>query len=111
MKKPDSGFSPDALAWSLFVRLRIASDTPLKIAYSGGMDSHVLLHALAGLRAQFPLQLSAIHVDHGLLPASSRWARHCETVCTRLAVPWHLERVAVDTAAGEGVEAAARRAR
>lgn len=111
MKRPDSGFSPDALARSLFAGLRLSSQAPLKIAYSGGMDSHVLLHALAALRAQSSLRLSAIHVDHGLLPASRDWAGHCEAVCAQLGVPYHLERVRVDVSGGEGVEAAARRAR
>ncbi|HRE31939.1 MAG TPA: ATP-binding protein, partial [Candidatus Berkiella sp.] len=36
------------------------------VAYSGGRDSHVLLHALASLRIQYPFSLRAIHINHGL---------------------------------------------
>ena len=38
------------------------------VAYSGGRDSAVLLHALAEVRERLPGELRAAHVDHGLLP-------------------------------------------
>lgn len=77
------------------------------VAYSGGRDSHVLLHAA---RAALDLPLRAIHVHHGLQPAAAAWPAHCAAVCTDLGMPLRQLEVAVaDT--GQGPEAAARDAR
>ena len=85
------------------------SDQPrgICIALSGGLDSSVLLHALASVR---PRGLRAIHVHHGLHAEADTWAAHCEHACAALGVPLAIERVTV-VAAGEGPEAAARQAR
>jgi tRNA(Ile)-lysidine synthase len=95
----------------LFERLQLTADACLKIAYSGGLDSHVLLHALVALRATHPLRLAAVHVDHGLSPQSGVWSQHCAAVCQALEVAFVLESVQVPGGSGEGTEAAARRAR
>ena len=81
------------------------------VAYSGGVDSHALLHALAALRNTLPGELGAVHVNHGLQAAATEWAAHCETVCRDLDVP--LVGLTVDgrPAAGDSPEAAARAAR
>ena len=81
------------------------------VAFSGGLDSTVLLHLLAGQRAWLRAPLAAVHVDHGLHAESSVWARHCRQECERLKVP--LIELLVDAApqAGESPEAAARAAR
>lgn len=111
MRKPEAVFSVSDLATRLFGDWRLPPDSSLKVAYSGGLDSHVLLHALASMRGQWPIRLSAIHVDHGLNPQSAAWAEHCAGVCLELAVPLESKRVAVTTTAEDGLEAAARRAR
>jgi len=82
----------------------------LKLAYSGGMDSHVLLHLLAELCADSQPQLTAIHVDHGLSPQSREWSRHCEVICNNIGVPLIVERVSVEVG-DKGPEDAAREAR
>lgn len=81
------------------------------IAYSGGVDSHVLLTLLADLaRRDRSLQLRAVHVDHGLQAESADWAEHVRTVCARLEVPLEVRTGEVlDT--GDGPEADARQAR
>jgi len=83
------------------------------VAYSGGLDSHVLLH-LAGQLARsdpgFP-ELRAVHVHHGLLPQAEQWTGHCAEVCRGLAISLQILRVDGRTAAGESPEAAARAAR
>ncbi|UZJ46218.1 tRNA lysidine(34) synthetase TilS [Marinimicrobium sp. C6131] len=76
------------------------------VALSGGLDSTVLLHAVAsgysGVRA--------VHVHHGLSPNADQWQRHCETLCEQLGVP--LDVVTVDVQKdGKGLEDAAREAR
>lgn len=80
----------------------------LCVALSGGLDSSVLLHVLARANAH---PLRAIYVDHQLHPDSAAWGRHCEQLCRDLAVPFSSIAVTVDAPAGEGPEAAARRAR
>jgi tRNA(Ile)-lysidine synthase len=82
----------------------------LLVGFSGGMDSTVLLHALAALPEARARDLRAIHVDHGLQPDSRRWAEHCAGVCAGLGIPILVQRVQV-TVEGEGPEGAARRAR
>jgi len=85
------------------------TDAPLVVAYSGGPDSTALLHALATLPRRPSLR--AVHVDHGLHAESGLWAMHCRRFCESLDVPLEVVRVSVDLSRGEGMEAAARRAR
>ena len=82
----------------------------LRVAYSGGMDSHVLLHALASLPQARERGLAAVHIDHGLNTASANWAAHCSRVTQTLDVPCECVRVRVPRA-GLGLEASAREAR
>lgn len=104
-------FSPDALARVLGETLHLSPDVPLYVAFSGGMDSHVLLHALAQLRVRLAWRISALHIDHGMQPRSREWARRCAEACTALNVPFHAERIVVEDIAARGLEDAARRAR
>lgn len=90
-------------------RWRVANR--LWVAYSGGLDSHVLLHACMQLRAALSLELRALHIDHGLHPQSAQWADHCRAVCAALDVSFVEHRVQVDVRRGDGLEAAARSAR
>ncbi len=86
-----------------------AGNPPLCVALSGGPDSTVLLHALASVRGT-QRSLRAVHVDHGLHPDSTSWARGCEQQCAVLGVDLEIIRVEVHKR-GEGIEAAARAAR
>lgn len=108
---PPEAFSSVLLEHVLIEQLKLSSAVPLRVAYSGGLDSHVLLQALAQLRAHGPWQVSAIHVDHGLQADSKYWADHCENVCRELAIPIAIERVTVTGMREHGLEDAARRAR
>jgi len=81
------------------------------VAFSGGLDSHVLLHVLGAERQRLPGALGAVHVDHGLHPDSGDWARHCTAVCAQLEVPLVTLAGHVRRGAGESPEAAAREAR
>ncbi|WP_404940808.1 tRNA lysidine(34) synthetase TilS [Pseudomonas chlororaphis] len=81
-----------------------------RIAFSGGLDSTVLLHLLAQLRQRHRLPpLTAIHVHHGLQAAADAWPEHCRTQCEALGVP--LQIVAVQVQPGASLERAAREAR
>ncbi|MDO9372071.1 MAG: tRNA lysidine(34) synthetase TilS [Gammaproteobacteria bacterium] len=82
------------------------------VAYSGGLDSHTLLHAMAGLRPHLPgTELHAIHINHALQPDAQQWADHCAEVCAALQIPYRAVHVNATPAAGESPEAAARSAR
>jgi tRNA(Ile)-lysidine synthase len=84
------------------------------VAYSGGVDSHVLLHAVAGLRDELREALpplSAIHINHQINPQAAAWVAHCQTVCAELGIELIMETVDIERDAGHGLEAAARQAR
>lgn len=91
-------------------------DQPVQwvIAYSGGLDSSVLLHLVHKFASQSGLQSSglqssgqlpstaaqsnsvdcavkAIHINHGLQKDNDKWQSHCESVCQKLSVPLHVQ--------------------
>ena len=106
------------------------------IAFSGGLDSTVLLHSVHhflqtlrqsndSLELESALRsvlgsasidkltiptLSAIHINHQLQSVSDNWEQHCQSVCDQLSVPLLIKKVAVNTD-GKGLESAARQAR
>jgi len=86
----------------------VPEDSPLCVAYSGGLDSTVLLHLLAQLR---PSRVRAIHVNHGLQPEADTWAEQCAAVCAGLGIDLSVLTVSLQDAAGESLEALAREAR
>ena len=81
------------------------------VGHSGGLDSTVLLHALAESRKARERGLRAVHVDHRLQSDSAMWARHCEGFAIQLGVPIEMRSVEVARSPGLGLEANARRAR
>lgn len=81
------------------------------LAFSGGLDSTVLLHRLVRWREQDPtIQLRAIHIHHGLSANADGWVAHCQQVCQQWQVPLLVERVVLGDE-GLGIEAHARQAR
>lgn len=84
---------------------------PLVVGFSGGLDSSVLLHALAALSAARAHGLRAIHVHHDLHPDADAWAEHCQRVCAGLGLALAIAHVRVEPDLGIGLEAAARQAR
>lgn len=81
------------------------------IGLSGGMDSVVMLESLVRLRDALGLQLSAIHVHHGLSPNADQWTAFCQSLCEARSVPLKVSRVVVDRSRPGGVESVARDAR
>lgn len=96
---------------ALFLGRYIRAGQHLAVAYSGGLDSSVLLDILVRLRdAGHGFTLSAVHVNHGLSPHADAWVAHCQRVCNRNGVPLHTLNVTVCPSSG-GLESAARDAR
>lgn len=83
----------------------------LLLAFSGGLDSRVLLELLAELRSGIGFDLRAMHVHHGLSPNADDWAKFCSDTCAALNVPIEIVRVSVAKDSGLGLEASARNVR
>ncbi|MBI3286002.1 MAG: tRNA lysidine(34) synthetase TilS [Burkholderiales bacterium] len=80
----------------------------LAVAYSGGLDSSVLL-ALANKYCQeHGVPLLAFHVHHGLSPHADDWSAHCASVCAAHGVRFFVKQVTVSNDNGHGIEASAR---
>ena len=71
----------------LFGVLGLGHQDRYDIAFSGGVDSTVLLHLMSELRKQYSFELTALHVAHNIQEESSIWAEHCERICDSLNVP------------------------
>ncbi|GGY31430.1 tRNA(Ile)-lysidine synthase [Bacterioplanes sanyensis] len=80
----------------------------LWVAFSGGLDSTVLLHWLA--HSPLRSRLHAIHVHHGLSANADDWLAICQRQAAAWQVPFVGARVVVQ-AGGDGLEGAARQAR
>ncbi|UPR48175.1 tRNA lysidine(34) synthetase TilS [Vibrio cyclitrophicus] len=83
----------------------------LVVAFSGGVDSRVLLELAAQYAKSHHIECCAIHVHHGLSKNADHWAEQCQTWCDVLSVPLLIERVSLDISRGESVEKLARDAR
>lgn len=105
-------FDRERLLRELFGLAALSGDPKrLVIAYSGGLDSTVLLHALAVSEELHGKSLLAVYVDHGLHERSGHWGDHCESFARSLDVEFTRLAVDIMTDAGKGTEAAARTAR
>ncbi|HVL59474.1 MAG TPA: tRNA lysidine(34) synthetase TilS [Burkholderiaceae bacterium] len=61
------------------------------IAFSGGLDSTVLLHAAAA--AAGAQRLLAVHVHHRLQAAADGWPAHCERIAREAGAAYHCVRL------------------
>ncbi len=80
------------------------------VAYSGGVDSHVLLHLCAS-EPSYREQLTAVHVHHGLQSEADRWTEHCREVARLLGVRFCVLNVDAKAKRRQSPEEAARIAR
>ncbi|MFW5442741.1 MAG: tRNA lysidine(34) synthetase TilS [Methylococcaceae bacterium] len=77
------------------------------IAYSGGIDSHVLLHLAASI-SDIKSKITAIYVHHGLQSDADLWEKHCEAVCLALNVRYKCLKVNAQKVVGQSPEEVAR---
>src|SRR5271165_543752 len=73
----------------------LASLSSIAVAYSGGLDSAVLLRLAHTYAQNSNLKLHAFHIHHGLSPNADRWLEHCRTTCEALGVAFDSRRVAL----------------
>ncbi|MFM2608747.1 tRNA lysidine(34) synthetase TilS [Vibrio chagasii] len=83
----------------------------LVVAFSGGVDSRVLLELAAQYTKTHEIDCQAIHVHHGLSENADHWAEQCQAWCDALSIPLAIERVTLDVNNGESIEKLARDAR
>lgn len=83
------------------------------VALSGGADSMAVLHLLMALRPSWSLELSAIHIHHGLRKASDQEATFVQDFCRKNEVALFTQEVDLGPRISQGmsVEMAAREAR
>ncbi|HEY8508783.1 MAG TPA: tRNA lysidine(34) synthetase TilS, partial [Steroidobacteraceae bacterium] len=103
-------FGPEWLQGKLATLLPDLPRAHLCVALSGGVDSSVLLAALAEGK-QTRRNLRAIHIEHGLHPDAPRWSAHCSALAKKLGVPLEVHRIRVTHTRGTSLEESARRAR
>ncbi len=82
----------------------------IALAYSGGLDSSVLLVLLRDYAHRYQLPFFAFHIHHGLSAHADAWRAHCASTCAALGVAFASTEVQIQSA-GDGIESAARRER
>lgn len=68
-----------------------ASGSRVWLAYSGGVDSTLMLALCAPVCTKLGLTLSAIHVHHGVAEQADQWVEHCQQFCQSLQVPLQVQ--------------------
>ncbi len=81
------------------------------IAYSGGLDSHVLLHVLASIQNKIKPKLIAVHINHGISNDADLWVKHCQRICEDLVIEFQTFSVDLSHKSDKGTEAFAREKR
>jgi tRNA(Ile)-lysidine synthase len=119
----NGAFTPEWVERRIAASVPAYPDVSLCVALSGGVDSVVLLAALAARRRSDKRKsakarksprtpsLRAVHVHHGLHANADRWSEHCAALAKQLGVPLTTVRVSVERSRGSSLEAAAREAR
>ena len=81
------------------------------VAASGGRDSTALLHCVARQAQALGIGVVALHVHHGLMPQADAWLTQVKGQAKRWGADFLAQRLASRPAAGESIEAWARRER
>jgi len=102
------------LTWQTFQQI-IESLTCKKkflVAYSGGLDSQVLLSLLTEWAIHdSTIQVRVIHINHQLSPNANTWVSFCNDFALKHKIPFLTQEISIQQRSKEGVEAQARRLR
>ncbi|WP_050477204.1 tRNA lysidine(34) synthetase TilS [Herbaspirillum rhizosphaerae] len=80
----------------------------IAIAYSGGLDSSVLLHLAAAFAREQNVRLFAFHIHHGISVNADSWQEHCRRQCEQAGAVFDTRNIALKNLDKSGVEEAAR---
>lgn len=83
-------------------------DRQFWVAYSGGMDSHVLLDCCANLKS---FKFKVIHINHNLHPRSKDWTDHCRKVASAYNLEFISHEIDLSMKQGDSLEETARKMR
>jgi tRNA(Ile)-lysidine synthase len=80
------------------------------IAYSGGVDSQVLLHSIAQLKSnqQISNEILVCHVNHGLSDNALHWQNFAKQECHKLSLKLVVQKVNINVQPQQSLEAIAR---
>jgi tRNA(Ile)-lysidine synthase len=91
---------------------RLQPSQPVYVAYSGGMDSHVVLHLLARFAASHRgRRYAAVHIHHGLSDNADHWLEHCAAICKTMGIDFFSQHLTLSQQKRQSLEAQARAAR
>ncbi len=95
------------------LKLFADQNAQLVVGLSGGVDSIVLLDILhkSIQQEKIYIQLSAIHVHHGLSEQADHWLQFCESFCQQKNIAFQARKVQLSKANRQSLEAVARDAR
>jgi tRNA(Ile)-lysidine synthase len=98
-----AGAGADAVAAA-----EMAERRSMAVAFSGGLDSSVLLQLASTYAQAHGISLHVFHIHHGLSPHADQWEAHCAAQAAALQLPFEARRIALAGRAESGVEEAAR---
>ncbi|MGY0614071.1 tRNA lysidine(34) synthetase TilS [Vibrio sp. FJH11] len=85
--------------------------TKVVLAFSGGVDSRLLLELLSRYQQEHAIPCHAVYVHHGLSGNADDWADKCQLWAQQAGISYSVEYVHLDTHSGESIELLAREAR
>lgn len=106
-----SKHSTSFASYSSAVHNKSRSLAAIAVAYSGGLDSSVLLRVARNYAAKHGIALYAFHIHHGISPHADAWLDHCGAECVSLGVIFDSCHVNVAKKDKGGTEEAARNKR
>lgn len=87
------------------------SDRTYWVAYSGGLDSTVLLMLCLAQREVHGFKLGAIHINHQVNPNANEWSLKCKTICLQNNIQFIEKNINIVSTSEKGFEAQAREQR
>ncbi|NIH41193.1 MAG: tRNA lysidine(34) synthetase TilS [Buchnera aphidicola (Periphyllus aceris)] len=63
------------------------------VAFSGGIDSTVLLYKLLEIQKKKKIKIRAIHINHQISSKSNFWNKHCKKICFKKNISFIEEKI------------------
>ena len=95
----------------ILTRVVVSAERKIAVAYSGGLDSSVLLHLAKDFCASRQITLYAFHIHHGISPNADVWLEHCAATAKQEGIHFFAQHVNLIDVAEHGIEQSARIAR